>query len=67
MKNLKNQKMKTLTTTEINTINGGTHNPGVMDDGNGGGCTQIPGFPDPIIIIGPSTGPTFPDPDTIFG
>ncbi|WP_298319660.1 hypothetical protein [uncultured Aquimarina sp.] len=51
-----------LKTQEIKNINGGNHNPSVMDDGNGGGCTG-----GPIIVIGPTTGPTFPDPDTIFG
>ncbi|MBQ4801724.1 hypothetical protein SAMN04487910_1392 [Aquimarina amphilecti] len=61
MKNLKNQTT-TLTSQEIKTITGGNHNPSVIDDGNGGGCTGPV-----IIIIKPTTGPTFPDPDTIFG
>lgn len=61
MTNFKNQNTTELTTLEINTINGGNdHTNGVMDDGSGNGCTR------PIIVIGPSTGPTFPNPEDIL-
>ncbi|AXT52252.1 hypothetical protein D1818_15915 [Aquimarina sp. BL5] len=57
------KNLAALSNQEITTINGGNHSSNVWDNGSGGGCTDIPGFPGPIIILGPTTGPTFPDPD----
>ncbi len=52
------KNLKSLSALELRSINGGNN---YYDDGNGGDRPN----PGPIVFK-PTTGPTFPDPDTIL-
>ncbi len=49
------KNLQALSTQEMKNIQGGYHDIDLK------GC-----LPGPIIVIGPTTGPTFPNPDTII-
>ncbi|GAA4273522.1 bacteriocin [Aquimarina gracilis] len=55
------KNLTTLSNQELQKVNGGNN---YYDDGNGG-CIRTSG-PKPIIVIKPTTGPTFPGPETQF-